>query len=244
MLTEFYSCYKVTARTKQELLGQSWSHQMDFKRARTEEQKSIRIDQIIEATLDLYETIPYDKLTLATIAENLDFSRANIYQYVRSKEDIFFLVTVRESEALIKKILDAFSPARIISIEEFAERLAKIFIDSSLFFKLLSVNNSLINDDVSPELKIDSIEDSRLRLYEIFVKLCDVVSKTVDGLDADKFCCFYMWASNYTIGFYRNNMMKFGQYVITSIGGYAKEDISTSLSRFFTMSLKALLGKN
>lgn len=69
---------------------------MDFKRARSDKQKEIRIMQISEATIELLKTKKYDDITLAGIAKNLDFTRANLYKYISSKEEIFLHITLEE----------------------------------------------------------------------------------------------------------------------------------------------------
>ena len=61
----------------------------DFIRARSDEHKEERLCQIKEATAELFRTAPYAEITLTTIAEKLGWSRANLYKYVTTKEEIF-----------------------------------------------------------------------------------------------------------------------------------------------------------
>lgn len=65
---------------------------MQFQRARSDKQKNIRMSEIVNATINLYESLQYDKITLALIAKQLSFSRANLYKYVSTKEEIFLLI--------------------------------------------------------------------------------------------------------------------------------------------------------
>lgn len=50
----------------------------DFIRAHGDEQKAVRIDQIVEAALALYDEIGYDKLTFSKLAKGLGFTRINL----------------------------------------------------------------------------------------------------------------------------------------------------------------------
>jgi len=59
-----------------------------FLRAHGEEQKQQRVQQILDATSELYNEIGYDKVTFSKIAKKLDFSRINLYNYFSCKEDI------------------------------------------------------------------------------------------------------------------------------------------------------------
>lgn len=58
-----------------------------FKRARSAEQKQERMREIKRAAADLFATRPYHEITLTTIAEQLSWSRANLYKYVTTKEE-------------------------------------------------------------------------------------------------------------------------------------------------------------
>ena len=51
----------------------------EFIRAHGEEQKAVRVDQIVDAALTLYAEIGYDKLTFSKLAKGLGFSRINLY---------------------------------------------------------------------------------------------------------------------------------------------------------------------
>ena len=61
----------------------------DFKRARSEEQKEQRMQEIKNAVDELFMEKPYHQITLTTIADKLNLTRANLYQYISTKEDIF-----------------------------------------------------------------------------------------------------------------------------------------------------------
>ena len=51
---------------------------MDFIRARREEQKQVRIQQIVDAAAELYAEIGYDKVTFSQIGRKLNFTRLNL----------------------------------------------------------------------------------------------------------------------------------------------------------------------
>ncbi len=55
---------------------------MNFIRARGEEQKKIRIQQIVDAAASLYAEVGYDKVTFSQIGRKLSFSRLNLYNYL------------------------------------------------------------------------------------------------------------------------------------------------------------------
>lgn len=61
----------------------------EFIRARNAQQKQIRMAEIKAAADGLFARHPYHEITLTTIAEQLSWSRANLYKYVTTKEEIF-----------------------------------------------------------------------------------------------------------------------------------------------------------
>ncbi|MEG2936413.1 MAG: TetR/AcrR family transcriptional regulator [Clostridium sp.] len=62
---------------------------MEFVRARSDAQKDLRVKQIKDVAIKQYEAYGYDKISMKSIASELDFSRSNLYKYYTSKELIF-----------------------------------------------------------------------------------------------------------------------------------------------------------
>ena len=60
----------------------------DFIRARSENQKDSRRNEIKTVTAELFENVPYHEITLTLIAQKLGWSRANLYKYATTKEEI------------------------------------------------------------------------------------------------------------------------------------------------------------
>ena len=59
----------------------------NYIRARTVEQKQERMLEIKTVADTLFKKMPYANITLTTIAEDLGWSRANLYKYVTTKEE-------------------------------------------------------------------------------------------------------------------------------------------------------------
>lgn len=80
----------------------------DFIRARSSEQKNQRMADIKQATAQLYREFPYHEITLTTIAERLGWSRASLYKYVTTKEEIFLELSADARNAYFGDLLTAF----------------------------------------------------------------------------------------------------------------------------------------
>ena len=79
----------------------------EYIRARSDEHKEERMTQIKEATAELFENAPYVEITLTTIAEKLGWSRANLYKYVTTKEEIILEIAADKMNAYYGSLLSA-----------------------------------------------------------------------------------------------------------------------------------------
>lgn len=82
----------------------------DFVRARSAEHKRERMGEIKAAARDLFATRPYHEITLSTIAERLSWTRANLYKYVTSKEEVFLELCADAMGAYFDALDAAFPP--------------------------------------------------------------------------------------------------------------------------------------
>ncbi len=92
-----------------------------FQRARSAQQKDVRINQIMDAAVKLYNDMPYEKITLAGIAGELCFTRANLYKYVSSKEEIFLKIIERDTQEWISDLSPQLNGISGMALPEFAK---------------------------------------------------------------------------------------------------------------------------
>ena len=60
-------------------------------RARSPEQKQERMEAIMAAADKLFQKQPYHQFNMGTIAEELGWSRSNLYKYAATQEEISLL---------------------------------------------------------------------------------------------------------------------------------------------------------
>ena len=90
---------------------------MDFIRARSDEQKDVRLNQIKEVAKKQFYSLSYDKITIKSISLELDFARSNLYKYFNTKEEIYATILIDEVAEWIQELKDA-SPDNAISPSE------------------------------------------------------------------------------------------------------------------------------
>jgi len=102
---------------------------MSWQRARTDEKKNQRKEEIYKAAFALFKKNGYDKVSFNSIAVEAGFTKSNMYRYFSSKEEIFLNVFadlfeqwVEEFRRLLQQ-LDQNAPA---------QKFAKSWVDSML----------------------------------------------------------------------------------------------------------------
>ena len=123
----------------------------DYIRARSDEHKEERLSQIKEATAMLFESFPYAEITLTTIAEKLGWSRANLYKYVTTKEEIFLEIAADKMATYYNSLLSAFPEGNNFSVEVIAEVWAGILNANQDYMRYVSYLNPVIETNVTVE---------------------------------------------------------------------------------------------
>ena len=94
-------------------------------------------EEIINACASLYETMSFKDITIREIGNLLPFARPTIYNYFKTKEEIFLALLQREYE-LWSDELTAMSAG---SPDEFAQKLARSLEKRERLLKLMSMNH-------------------------------------------------------------------------------------------------------
>ena len=123
----------------------------EFIRARSPEQKGQRLDEIKGAVRRQFAERPYHEITLTTIAEELGWSRANLYKYVTTKEEIFLLLTADECDAYFEALLAALPEGRELSPAETADAWADVAAAHQEYFRLGDLLTTIVETNVTVE---------------------------------------------------------------------------------------------
>ena len=134
-----------------------------------------RREEIISACKTLYQDMSFKDITIMKIAEYTTFSRASIYNYFETKEEIFLSILQKEYELWNADLKSLTAGRDSMTKDEIAKALASSLEKRRLLLKLMSMNH------------YDMEENSREeRLCEFKVAYGESL-KAVDGL-LRKFC--------------------------------------------------------
>ena len=152
----------------------------DYIRARSDEHKEERLSQIKAATAELFENAPYSEITLTTIAEKLSWSRANLYKYVTTKEEIFLEIAAEKMSAYYTSLLSAFPQGNNFTTEVIAEVWAGIVNANQDYMRYVSYLNPVIETNVT----VERLAAFKKKYYDLAYSFRDRLSQML-GISQD-----------------------------------------------------------
>lgn len=100
-----------------------------------------RKEEIISACKTLYEKMSFKEITIMKIAEYTSFSRASIYNYFETKEEIFLAILQKEYELWVDELDTIIKSNSSMTKNEIAKALAASLEKRKLLLKLMSMNH-------------------------------------------------------------------------------------------------------
>lgn len=99
-----------------------------------------RKEEIITACASLYETMSFKDITIKEIGKLTSFTRTSIYNYFKTKEEIFLALLQREYECWIVDLDAILAGHEALTKEDLAKALAHSIEKRENLLKLLSMN--------------------------------------------------------------------------------------------------------
>lgn len=128
-----------------------------WERARSPAQKDVREQEILEVAKNLLFEYPFDKISLSVIAKGLSFTRANLYKYFQSKEDIYLALLADEIFQFairFQKLNEEFQGD--ISVDSFLNLWVPAFSAERHLLFLLSIAGCILEKNCSDEILLRS----------------------------------------------------------------------------------------
>ena len=135
----------------------------DYIRARSNEQKAERLAQVKAALEHQFATRPYHEITLTTLADELGWSRTNLYKYVSTKEEVFLAVVGDKRDAFMGALMAALPAGCGFDNGTIATVWAGIAAAHYDYFRYGDLLFSVIETNVG----IDKLREFKRGYYEI-----------------------------------------------------------------------------
>ena len=114
-----------------------------------------RKEEIISACKTLYRDMSFKEITIKQIAEYTSFSRASIYNYFETKEEIFLAILQEEYELWVADLQDITDSNDSMTKEDIAKALASSLEKRKLLLKLMSMNHYDMEDNSREERLVE-----------------------------------------------------------------------------------------
>lgn len=179
----------------------------EFIRARSNEQKELRMEEIKSAADALFKENSYHEITLTTISKRLGWSRANLYKYVTTKEEIFLELCADKREAYFSSFQAAFPAGCHYPPEVFAQVWAELLNSHTDYLRYSEFLLTIIETNVS----VERLAVFKKNYYESSGKLLSLLSENL-SLPKDKserlFYAVYYHALGTNGGCWNNPLVK------------------------------------
>lgn len=155
---------------------------MEFSRARTKEQMKYRKMDIITACENLWEQEGFDGVNLKGISESTSISRSTIYNYYKTKEEIFLDILKEEIELWKEQLIKFKEEKKQMDIEQFSLKITETLLERDKLLKLYSILFTCIE----PNCSLEKIVEFKLVAGDIESTLVEVMLKFFPQLSAMK----------------------------------------------------------
>lgn len=214
---------------------------MNFERARSKEQKDIRKDQIIKATLSLYGDLSYEKITLAAIAKELSFTRANLYKYTSSKEEIFLWIILSDFQIWVDDLESSFEGISDLSMKDFSCSWTAVIERNTRLIELFSILYTVLEQNV----KIDKLALFKRELFQSYGPLFPLLKRLLPLLDEEQIDRFIHMQLFYAMGLYPGTLVNDIQKEAIKMAhvSFSLPQFVPEFERFILFTLQGLQGE-
>ncbi len=110
-----------------------------------------RREEIVNACEKLYQTMSFKEITIKEIGNATSFTRTSIYNYFRTKEEIFLALLKREYELWVASLKRTMEQVDAMTKDEFASMLAHSLEERAQLLKIMSMNHYDMETGSRPE---------------------------------------------------------------------------------------------
>ncbi|WP_020620551.1 TetR/AcrR family transcriptional regulator [Paenibacillus daejeonensis] len=171
---------------------------MEFDRVRNEEQRKIRVEQIKNAAIKLFDTEQFHEIDLAKIAKETTFTRGNLYKYISSKEEIYLLVALDELQGWVADLKQTFDQDLSDDIDAFSQQWAEAADRHPRFLKLISMLFTIIERNVT----LEKLVEFKKQYIVAIAELGEVMQAVFPAWDDKTIQKFFDLQSHYVIGLF------------------------------------------
>lgn len=146
---------------------------MCWERARSKEQKGQRLLEVLSVARDLLGRRPFYAITMAEISRDLSFTRANLYKYFASREEIFLTLLAHEIRDFGERLQEKWKVegCKVRSVENFLGLWVPALAGEELLLTLTSMAGTILEKNCSDRVLLESKRAMAEAMERFFVPI-------------------------------------------------------------------------
>ncbi len=133
-----------------------------------ENEREVRKNLIIDASMLLFSKTPFDKVGMRDIAAEAGLSPASIYRYFSNRDDLFAEALWREGQTIGQEIKRLKEADVDVSIEQIASTFVNYLLEHSAFFEMMT--HFMITGKIG-EKALEKFNKAERKLLDVFDEL-------------------------------------------------------------------------
>ena len=159
---------------------------MAWQRARKPNQKAERVSAILESAAALFDEKELTSISMRDLAQGAGLSKASLYSYFKTKEEVFATLFLRESEVWFELFETRLEELQSPSSERVAEILTGILQERQRFCRLTVILASVLERNMSTEF----IREFKTELSTNLQQVVAVLQAVSPGMTAESGIAF------------------------------------------------------
>jgi len=158
----------------------------EWERARTSEQKESREKEILQAAKRLLEEKSYESIRFSDLADLVTFSRANIYKYFDSKEEVYLSLLADEILKFAigaEEILNHKAISHSTDIDNFCSTWTDLLSSEKKLLLLLSMTGTILEKNCSDEILLQSKTSMNIAIQNYLIPSFSLYFPTLSSLE-------------------------------------------------------------
>lgn len=195
---------------------------------------------MVKAALKLYRTMPYEKINMAKIAKELDFTRANLYKYFSPKHEVFLKVIESDFKVYVSDLEKAFGGKDPLPLEKFAWLWARVFYKHERLLELVSIQLTVIERNVT----VEKLAEFKVGLFGELPKFLAIVKKQFPEFSQEELELFVTMQNIFAVGLHPSSKLSEVQKkaIAKAELSYKAPDFVDTFARFIVLTVKRLTG--
>ena len=144
------------------------------------------MEAIMAAADKLFQERPYHQITMGTIAEELGWSRSNLYKYAATQEEIFLALHSAKNRAWLEDLAESLQNAPLPA-SEFARIWADVTDRHASFLRYQEIIISIIESNVT----LERLTDFKRDFADMLEPIVDILARQC-GTDTQRATDLYL----------------------------------------------------